>query len=160
MSGDERTRRDILQATAGVAAGTTVIGHATAAESAAEHSPHEAIPTTTEEIRAAFDDVPRLENPSEKERSFAHYRFPEVVVPESGPIPDPQNEQTVTLDAPPWLLATVFDLTTRNDGGEATRQSVEDRFLSRYQAWEEWRLPDGTDAVDVILDAVAEGDDG
>ena len=159
MSGDEQTRRNILKATAGVAAGTTIIGHATV-ESAAEHGQHETIPTTAEEIRAAFDDVPRLENPSEKERSFAHYRFPEVVVPESGPIPDPQTEQTVTLDAPPWLLATVYDLATRKDGGKATRQSVEDRFLSRYQAWEEWRLPDGTNAVDAVLDAVTEGDDG
>jgi len=146
----EQSRRSVLQATAGLAAGSALTGRVVGSDDRA--TPHDAIPTTPAEIREAFADVPRLESPTERERRQARHSFPEVVVPDDGPIPDPTMQTPVVLDAEPWLLASVYDHATRRSDTE--RHRVEDLFLSRRQAVEEWVLPDGTDAVDVVLEAL------
>jgi hypothetical protein len=156
MHSDGPNRRDILQTTAAFLAGSTVVGES-ATPAPADSTASDAVPTTAEEIRAAFDDVPHLDEPTQRERRSARQYYPDIVVPNEGPIPDPQHKIAVTLDAPPWLLASAYDK-SRSHGTEATYQGVEDRFLSRYQAWEEWRLPDGSDAVEAIVQAIKEAD--
>lgn len=146
----EHSRRSVLQATAGLAAGSALTGRVVGSDD--EAAPHDGIPTTPAEIREAFANVPRLESPTGHERRQARHNFPGRVVPDDGPIPDPAMQTSVELDAEPWLLASVYDRATRR--GESERHRVEDLFLSRRQAIEEWALPDGTDAVDVILEAL------
>jgi hypothetical protein len=147
------TRRDLLKTTAGlVASGTVASSDVAAAQS--DVDPHDVVPTTPEEIRAAFDDVPRLDNPTEKERRINRHYLPDMVVPEEGPIPDPVMDTPVTLTAEPWLLASAYDQAIyRSDDN---RRAIEDLFLSRRQAVEEWVLPDGTNAVDALLEVVQE----
>jgi len=146
----EESRRNVLQATAGLAAGSVLTGRVVGSDD--ESAPHDVVPTTPAEIREAFADIPRLESPTERERWRARHNFPEVVVPDEGPAPDPAMQTPVELDAEPWLLASVYDHASRR--GDSERQRVEDLFLSRRQAVEEWVLPDGTDAVDVVLEAL------
>lgn len=157
MSGDHPTRRDVVRATGLLASGAVVSG---VASGRPDSNSHDMVPTSPEEIRAAFDDVPRLEDPTKDERLTARHLFPELVVPDQGPIPDPSRSLSVTLDAPPWLLASAYSKERAQSGSEATYQSVEDRFLSRRQAIEEWVLPDGTDAVGAVAAALQEETDG
>jgi len=119
---------------------------------------HEAIPTTPAEIRAAFADVPRLENPDPFDRELARARFPDVVVPVEGQIPDPNDTITVDLEAPSWALATAFD--ANRDGAEPNPRAVVDRLIDMYSIEERWILPDGTDAVAAIVAGLRRVRDG
>ena len=150
MQSNQHSRRQVLQATAGLAAGAVLSGDAVAADTDA--NPHETVPTTPAEIRAAFDDVPHLQDPTASERSTARHHFPDEVVPDEGPIPDPTMQTAVQLDAEPWLLASVYEKGQRR--GDSERQPIEDLFLERRRAVEQWVLPDGTNAVDAVVAAL------
>jgi len=154
----KESRRSVLQATAGLAAGSALTGRVVGADDGT--SKQDVIPTTPAEIREAFNDVPQLDNPTPRQRSSARNHFPDLVVPDDGPVPDPKLSHPVTLDAPPWLLATAYYKEREHAGSEVTYQSVEDRFLARRQLFEEWALPDGTDAVEAVTKAIQEEHDG
>jgi len=112
------------------------------------------IPTAPDEIRAAFEDVPRVHDPDSRTRLAAEAWYPEVVVPDEGVVPDPDagtiHAEVVT---PRWVLAAAFD----NLSAGATRGSVIDYLLSASNVCEHYVTLDGRDAADAILDALDEG---
>ncbi|QLH80988.1 hypothetical protein [Halosimplex pelagicum] len=145
-------RRAFLQSAVAVAGGGLAAG--------GESEPTESvatIPTTPEEIRAAFDDVPRLDEPAPRQRRLANNYFPEEVVPKSGPVPDPRAGYTeVDVTVPRWVLASVYrDL---NDWPETSRGAAVDQLLSVHSIHEHHVLPDGRDAAEVVVEAVEQGE--
>jgi len=109
------------------------------------------IPKTPEEIRTAFADVPRLDDPEPRERRNANSWYPEVVVPDTGPVPDPDaGTMRHEMTAPRWVLASVYD--SLRPG--ADRSCAIDYLLSTYDLHQVYMTPDGRRAPDVIAEAV------
>jgi hypothetical protein len=122
---------------------------------------HPEIPTTPAEIQAAFEDVPRAEEPQHLPYTAetARATFPDDVVDDDGPVPDPDDRiRTVEIETPAWVLATAY-AKHRERGSEVSRAAVGDTFLTHCQAYEKWVLSDGTDAIEAIIDAVEAAND-
>jgi len=112
------------------------------------------VPTTPEGIRAAFADVPRLDDPTPRQRLVASGWYPDVVVPDEGPIPDPSAGRIdVEVVTPPWVLASVV----ADDRFGPHRATVINGLLARQCVHEHYVTPDGRDAVDVLLERLEEG---
>lgn len=121
---------------------------------------HPEIPTTEAEIRAAFEDVPRADEPENLPvtRETARAWFPDAVVDDDGPVPDPDDRIVdVEIEVPDWLVATAY-YKHRESGAEVSRQAVADTLLNYRQAYEHWVLSDGSDAVEAIVQAIQEAD--
>lgn len=104
-----------------------------------------------------YDAVPTLAAPSEEVREVARVVFPPAAVPATGAIPNPMHshETPARVTVPEWAMhATRWRLSHAD--GSVDRWRVRE-FLSEYaQAREQYRTPDGRDAVATLLDEVAD----
>lgn len=153
-------RREILRSAAILATGSSVpAGSGTANSTESSSANEEAIPTEPDEIHAAFEDVPRIDDPDDTQRMMARQQYPDVVVPDEGPIPDPEYGRVVTeIEVPEWVLASAYDRAQaraeKHPDREPNQGSVTDNLLSMFYVWEMYRTPDGRDAVEAVLDEV------
>lgn len=115
--------------------------------------PADDVPTDPETIRAAFEFVPTIENPSEEDRQRQRFRNPPTAVPDEGPIPDWDATHSVgySVTVPPWVLASVAYRLARND--DPDRSAAHDEILD-YLAYDfEYKTPTGKDALQAVVDA-------
>jgi len=106
-------------------------------------------------IREAFEDVPRIENPDKFERHSANKSYPEEVVPQDGPVPDPYHyyETEVTVEVPDWVVyALESSLETYDDPDEETAEGL---ILDIVQLQQNHVTRDGERAIDVALERVS-----
>ncbi|MFC7175364.1 hypothetical protein ACFQL0_21890 [Haloplanus litoreus] len=86
--------------------------------------------------------------------------FPPEAVPEEGPIPDVHHSHTeaVEITVPPWAFEAVRWRLSHAEPGTVDRWKVRE-FLAEYaHADEQFRTPDGRDAVDALLEEVDDAD--
>ena len=140
------SRRELLQAGAALGAAGVVPAGAAAKVAGSEVR-----------IPAPFDQVPVLEEPSEKDRRIASVNYSPDAIPEEGPMPDPHHQavREVPHVVPEWALeAARWRLDRADDPGGGKVEM----FLMEYAyVRERFVTPDGRDAVDFLLQ---EADDG
>ena len=141
------SRRDVLRSGVGVLAlaPASVAGGATPAD----ESP----------IPAPFDAMPTLEDPPDRLREFARVNYPPEAVPDEAPIPDVSHTHTepVAVTVPEWALEALRWRLDHADARKLDRWYVEEFIVEYAHAEEQYRTPDGRDAVDALLEAVGDG---
>jgi len=142
------TRRGVLRS----ALGTLALAPA-ATTSGAVGTPDEAIP-------APYDALPVLEDPPEKLRETTRVVFPPRAVPDEGPIPDMHHTHTapVEVTVPEWAYDAVRWRLEHADPEKIDRWYVEELLVEYAHADEQYRMPDGRDAVAVLLKEAADAD--
>lgn len=140
-------RRDILRVGAGGLGSLATVGTTSTAavEGGGEDSP----------LPAPFDELPIVENPTDAQRRVAAINYPPEARPEGGPIPDVHHRHRVdvAITVPAWALeATRWRMShVTGSVADSYRGRVEEVLMEYAQAREQFRTPDGRDAVDVIL---------
>jgi len=112
--------------------------------------------TTESSIPAPYDALPVLEEPPEKARDIARVVFPPRAIPDEGPIPDMRHTHTdpVEVTVPPWAYDAVRWRLGHADPEKIDRWYVEELLVEYAHADEQYRTPDGRDAVAALLEEV------
>lgn len=145
------SRRDVLrQAVTG--AGAVAIGLTPAAARGTDTESG----TDTTAIPAPFDEMPTIDDPSEKERRLGTASYPPEAIPDEGPIPDWRHQHTVEreLTIPAWALEATRWRLGHNTRDELDRWRVEEFLMEYAYISERFITPDGRDAVAVLLEDV------
>jgi hypothetical protein len=103
------------------------------------------------DLEAVFEDVPRIENPTEVHRFGAERKYPPAVVPDGGPIPDPHHDYrpNVTVAVPDWVVAALaWQLSERED---ATEDDLRDLVFECVQISPTYVTEQSDDLVDLLL---------
>lgn len=103
-----------------------------------------------------LDDLPRIENPKPEERRMAETYFGADSVPDDGAIPDyhPFHHVPIEIEVSELTLDAVR---RRHEGeGQLDRGAVLDDVRCFAIADEQYRTPDGRDAVEVILEELSD----
>lgn len=155
--GGQATRREVLASAAG-------IGVAGVASDLNQHSGADdgrvLVKDDGDAIPAPFDALPVLEAPPDKLRRIAEVNLPPWAIPETGPIPDPRHTRTVErpITVPAWALEATRWRLSHADPADVDRVKVGELLVEYVQLREQFRTPDGRNAVDVLLDEVTHGD--
>lgn len=103
------------------------------------------------DIPAAFEDVPHIENPNERQRAHSRLQYPTEAVPDEGPVPDPHHALTpsVTVEIPDWVTASILsrlDLTE-----DLTEADVHDIGFEYVQVSPVYITSSGHDLIDELV---------
>lgn len=146
---DDVSRRTILKNTLGLTiAGLTPL--ATTDEVAASST------DDGHSIPAPFDQMPRIENPNEREREHVWYLLPPWAIPDEGPIPDYTHTRTVEreITVPEWGLAATYWRLQHGDPEEVEPIDIDGMLMEYAYVRERFVTPDGRDAVEAIQAAL------
>jgi len=108
------------------------------------------------DIRAVFEDVPHIQNPTSRQRKHAQFRYPSAAVPAEGPVPDSHHSlrPTVNVELPDWVTASILN---RLDlSGEVTETDIHDIAYDYVQTNPVYITSRGDHLIDQLVNG---GDD-
>ncbi|OYR94032.1 hypothetical protein DJ71_02295 [Halorubrum sp. E3] len=111
----------------------------------------------SEGIPEPYSAIPTIDDPTPRKRQIAQGVYPPPAVPDAGAIPDPNHYHTPKreLRLPQWVIDTVaWRLSQLYDESELTPDLVVDFLFEYAYLKEQFRAPDGRDAVGVVLSRV------
>lgn len=113
-----------------------------------------------ERVREAFEDVPRIDDPDAVQRHAANNRYPDEVVPDDGPVPDPHHayRATPTIEVPDWVVFAVQEMLQSYDNPD--EDTVQDLLFEVVQDYPDYVTKHGHDVFDVVLGRVGRDPNG